>query len=154
MLVFNNLWADIVINIKQVSKFADIISEDNYATTDASIIIKPLEVAEVTVVDESTLYLYSHADDIHRTDYISMYSIGEIPKRMLVVEQFYESYRGNNEAMGVAFDPDIVFAVSYIIPNSIINLFVVYNIVCVIIFIIVFAVACVISYKILARWLN
>jgi hypothetical protein len=154
MLVFNNLWADIVVNIKQVSEFADIIREDNYATTDTSIIIKPLETTEVTVTGESTLYLYSHADGVHRTEYISMYSIGKIPKRMMVVEQFYEDYRVNNVAMGIEFAPDIIFAVSYIIPDSIINLFVIYNIVCVIIFIIVFAIACVISYKMLGRWLN
>lgn len=154
MLVFNNLWADIVINIKQVSDFADIINEDNYAITDSSIIIKPLQTMEVAVTEKSTLYLYSHSGGIHRTEYISMYSIGEIPKRMMVVEQFYEEYKMNNEDMGIRFDPDIIFAVSYIIPNSIINLFVIYNIVCVIIFAIVLVVAAVISYKLLGRWLN
>lgn len=153
MLVFNNLWDDIVINIKQVVEFTDIINDDNYKTTEKSIIIKPLATAEVFVTHESIIYLHSNGR-VNRTDYLSIYSIGVIPERIMVAEQYYNSYRVNDENLAKEFDPDIVFAVSYIIPNYIIILLTTYNVLYVIILAIIVTAASIITYKLLTNWLN
>jgi hypothetical protein len=118
-------------------------------TTSESIVIKPLEIMEAHVTIDSIVYLYSHDESgLHRTEYLSIYSLGYVPTKMMVAEQFYDDYKMNDE--NTSFDADVIFAVSYIIPEPVIGLFVSYNIICALLFVVAIVVSAVITYRVLA----
>jgi hypothetical protein len=152
MLIFNNLWDNVNINVKTHDGFSDIINDSNYEITKESIILKPLQIIDISVTMDSILYVQSYDANrkIHRTDYLTIFSLGEVPDKMMLAHLYNDSYKCNSEEHG--FNPDIVFALSYIMPSRVIVLFKVYTFLYIFIVIMVLLLSFILTLKTIKRF--
>lgn len=144
MIILNNLWDEVVVNVRSHEKLEDITSFANYERDSDSVVIAPLQTAIVQVDESSTIYVFSYDTKkrIHRTDYISVYSMSEpVPETMMLAELRKTVYRVNSKDIEKTFAPEIIFALNYIIPDRVVAGFGIYNIVLVLILVIVSLIA-------------
>jgi hypothetical protein len=129
MIILNNLWDDVVVNVRSFAKFHQLVDDSNFDKDENSVVIKSLETANVDVGQSDTLYFYSYdtRKKCDRTNYATAYSLMN-PKKLMLAELVWHSYEVRDKSIEEAFEPDTIFSMSYIMPDRIVAGFMLYNV--------------------------
>jgi hypothetical protein len=128
MIILNNLWDDVLVNVRSFDKFYELVSDNNFDIDANSVTIKPLEKVEIKVDQSDTIYFYSYDNrkKCDRTDYATSYSLMN-PKKLMLAELKWNTYDVKDKSAEKEFEPDTIFSMSYIMPSRIIAGFMMYN---------------------------